>query len=220
MNFKRFLSLVTAFLILTGSAFAFDDGDYQYWNTESISWKLGKEWKAKLEEEFRFGDNASNFYYQHTDLGITYSGLAEWLSLGLNYRHVFEEKNSKWREENRPHLNAAFKWKLFNLPLSNRGRLEYRNREKAEDFWRYRNRFTVKLPFQLTKFQIQPYAADEIFYDFDQETLNRNRFYAGLEFKLWDNLKGDIFYVLERTENNSNKWFDYNILGTKLNFSF
>ncbi|NQT28499.1 MAG: DUF2490 domain-containing protein [Candidatus Omnitrophica bacterium] len=218
--FSVFIGVFISAIVFCGNVYSFDDGDYQYWNTENVSWKLGDYWKASLEQEFRFGDNASNLYYEHTDFGITWSGLTEWIDLGLNYRHIFEEKSSKWREENRPHLNATVKWKLFSIDFSNRGRLEYRNREKAEDFWRYRNKFTVKTPFKFTKFKIQPYVADEIFYDFDQETLNRNRFYAGITFKLLDNLKGNIFYLLERSENSSNKWVDYNVLGTKLKLAF
>jgi len=218
--FFAFVVVFIGIAIVVSDAYSWDDGDNQYWNTESASWKLGDNWKASIEEEFRFGDNSSNFYYQHSDLGIVWSGLAEWINLGLNYRHIFEEKNSKWRVENRPHLNATVKWKLFDIDFSNRGRLEIRNREKAEDFLRYRNKFTIKSPFKLTKFKIQPYVADEIFYDFDQETLNKNRFYAGIVFKIFDNLKGDVFYLLERSENSSNKWYDYNVLGTKLKFVF
>ncbi len=147
-------------------------------------------------------------------------GLAEWIDLGLNYRHIFEEKSSKWRVENRPHLNANIKWKLFGMDFSNRGRLESRIREKADNFLRYRSKFTVKAPFKLTKFEIQPYVADEIFYDFDEETLNKNRLYAGIVFKIFKNLKADFFYLLERNKNSSNKWYDYNVFGTNLKFSF
>ena len=84
-----------------------------------------------LEEEFRFGDDGGNFYYQHSDLGLIYSGISDWVDVGINYRHVFLEKDSDWKQENRPHLNATVKCKLLDFSLSNRGRLEYRNREDA-----------------------------------------------------------------------------------------
>lgn len=198
--------------------YAFDDGDFQYWNSESISVKINQDSAIKLEEEFRFGDDGGNFYYQHSDLGLTYSGLAEWLDISLNYKYIFEEKKSKWKEENRPHLNAALKWELFDFSFSNRGRFEYRNREDAENYWRYRNKFTIKLPFKLTKFEIQPYIADEIFMDFDKKDLNRNRVYLGFKMKFLKNLKGEIFYLRQSTK--SSKWKDYNVLGTSLSLVF
>lgn len=223
MEMRMTKTLLLAVIILTvvvsGDCFAFDDGDFQYWNTESISKKINDDWKVSLEQEFRWGDNASNPYYNHSDLGVTYSGLAKWLDLGLNYRHIYEEKSDKWKMENRPHINAAVKWKLSDISFSNRGRLEYRNRDDADNYWRYRNKFSIKPPLKLTKLEIQPYIADEIFYDFDVETLNRNRLYGGLSFKIFKNLKGEIYYMWERTEK-SDKWSDSNILGTKLKISF
>jgi len=213
-----FIAIIFTALFFDNS-FAYDDGDFQYWNTESASWKLDKDLTIALEEEFRFGDDASNLYYQHSDIGATYSGLADWLSIGINYRHIFEEKSSKWKQENRPHLNATLKWKAADISLSNRLRLEYRNREDAEEFWRYRNKFSIKMPIKLSKFEIQPYVEEEIFYDFDEETLNRNRLYSGFNLKLLKNLNAQAYYLWESTEK-SDKWNDIHVLGTKLKLSF
>jgi len=207
------------FLLLPEVCFAADDGDFQYWNTESVSWEANDNLKIKLEEEFRFGNDASTLYYQHSDLGVTYSGLATWLNIGLNYRQIFEESGTNWLSENRPHFNITFKQKFFDWALSNRARLEYRNREDKEDFFRYRNKFTLKTPFKFTKFVIQPYVADEIFYDFNVETLNRNRLYLGFTSRLFSRLKANIFYLWQSSEK-SDKWNDANVLGTKLEFSF
>ena len=218
-NTRSIIVLSLLILICSSDSFAFDDGDFQYWNSESLSVEINKDWKINLEEEWRFGDNAGNFYYQHSDLGLTYSGFAKWFDLGMNYRHIFEEESSKWRLENRPHLNVTFKWDLFDFSFNNRGRFEYRNREDAEDYWRYRNKFTIKLPFKLTTFEIQPYIADEIYYDFDQDSFNRNRLYGGFNFKLFKYLKADIFYLWQSSEEND-KWRDLNILGTKLKIFF
>ena len=216
---RRGIILIILVLIFPCYSLAFDDGDFQYWNTESISWKINQDWKLALEEEFRFGDDARDFYYQHSDLGLSYSGFTNWLTVGLNYRHIFEEKSGDWKEENRPHLNAEIKWKLSDFSLSNRGRLEYRNREDADNLWQYRNKFTIKLPLKLTKLEVKPYLADEIFYDFDQDTLNRNRLYAGLKFTVFKDLNTDIFYLWQSSETNDD-WNDTHALGTKLNFSF
>ncbi|MBU2541658.1 MAG: DUF2490 domain-containing protein [Candidatus Omnitrophica bacterium] len=212
---------ICGFLVLFAYklCFAFDDGDFQYWNTESASWKINDDWKGQFEVEFRYGDDASNFYYQHSDLGFVYSGVVEWLDLGINYRQAFEEKSSIWRYENIPHFNATVKWKLLDFSLSNRARLEYKNREEADNYWRYRNKFTLKVPIKLTRLELEPYIADEIFYDFDKETLNRNRLYTGFNLKLFTNLKTDIFYLWQSSEKND-EWDDYHVLGTKLKFSF
>lgn len=219
MNKIVFLSISVVSLMYGSICFAFDDGDFQYWNTESVTWKIDDDWKMGLEEELRFGDDASNLYYHRTDLSVTYSGITDWLDAGVSYRHVFEEKSSDWKQENRPHLNAAVKWKISDIDFSNRVRFEYRNREDAENYWRYRNKFSIKFPFKLTKLNIQPYVADEIFYDFNEETLNKNRVYAGFGFTIFKNLKAEIYYLLESSKTGKD-WKDTNVLGTKLKFAF
>jgi len=220
MNFKKIFGLYLFLLISPGFlAFAFDDGDFQYWNTEKIVWKISDNWSGSLEEELYLGNNASNLYYHHTDLGFTYSGLAEWLDLGFNYRQVFEDRNGSWESENRPHFNLTVKGNAFGYSWSDLSRFEYRNRESAEDFWCYRNKFTLKMPCKFTKFQIQPYVADEWFYDFNVESLNRNRLYTGITFKLMGNVGADIFYMWQSSKTNDD-WDDTNVLGTKLTVNF
>ncbi|MFH1414361.1 MAG: DUF2490 domain-containing protein [Candidatus Omnitrophota bacterium] len=217
---QKFVLIVAASItFFYQESFAFEDDDFQYWNTENVSWKVSDDWKGSFEVEFRYGDNASNFYYQHSDLGFTYSGFGEWLDLGFNYRQIFEEKSSVWRDGCVPHFNATVKGKLFDMPVSNRSRFEYNEIEEADDYWRYRNKASVKFPIKLTKLEIQPYLSDEIFYDFDAGSLNKNRFYSGFTLKLLNNLKADIFYLLQRNKNNG-KWTDVNALGTKLILSF
>ncbi|KPK40431.1 MAG: hypothetical protein AMJ78_07195 [Omnitrophica WOR_2 bacterium SM23_29] len=215
---KKIIILVISILIFSNYSFAFDDGDFQHWNTETISWKINKDLTTAIEEEFRFGDDGGDLYYQHTDLGIAYSGLTKWLDIGVNYRLAFEEKNNDWKYINIPHLNGTLKFDLYNFNFSDRSRFEYQDKEEGNDVWRYRNKFTIKLP-KFTRFDIQPYVADEIFVDFDEEELNRNRLSTGITWKLLKNLKGDIFYLWQSSKSGGT-WVDYNVLGTKLKLSF
>ena len=210
--------LILAVIFLCGYSFAFEDGDWQYWNTEGVSWKFNKDFKGIIEQEFRFGDKASDFYYQHTDSGIVYSGLAKWLDLAANYRIIFEEKSQHWHYENRPHFGATVKYDLQGVALSDRNRFEFRDKEVEKDGWRYRNRLTVKLP-GFTKLDIQPYASDEFFYDFVKRELNTNWLIGGISFKIIKNLKGDVYYQWQYAKSEG-KWKDTNMIGTKLSLSF
>ena len=90
--------------------------------------------------------------------------------------------------------------------------------EDEKNSWRYRNKFTVKLP-KITQFEIQPYIANEIFIDFKEEKLNRNRLYGGIFVKLYKDLKGEIFYLWQ-TSDKDDHWLDLNVIGSKLKLSF
>lgn len=210
--------IITLILPALKPSFAFDDGDFQYWNTESVTWKVYEDWKANLEEEFRFGGNAGTLYYQHSDIGITYSGLAKWIDLAVSFREAFDIKKDRWKYEHQPNANATLKYELCGFEVSDRSKVEYRIREDEDDNWRYRNKFTVKSP-KFTQLELQPYIADEIFYDFNEGALNRNRLFAGVSLKLYKNFKGEIYYLWQSSKKNKD-WIDCNVLGTKIKLSF
>jgi len=215
-----FVAALTCWEFFTSPCFAADDGDFQWWSTAGVSYDINKDWKVTFEEEFRLGDDGGHLYYHHSDLGFVYKGFADWIDLGFNYRQVFEKDNAgEWRPENRPHLNVTLKGQLFDLALSDRSRFEYRDRENKKDLWRYRNKFTVKFPLELTKFKLQPYLADEVFINFDEEGYNRNRLYSGASFKLSKNLEGNIFYLWQSSRSGGN-WKDINVLGVSLKYRF
>jgi len=219
-NWACFVVTVITVVLISEICFAFDDEGFQYWSTAGFSFDIDKDWKVTFEEEFRLGDDGGHLYYQHSDLGLVYKSFADWIDLGVNYRGVFEkDSNGKWRQENRPHLNVTLKGKLFGFDLSDRSRLEYRDRENKKDVWRYRNKVTVKLPLELTKLKLQPYLADEVFINLDEEGYNRNRLYSGVSFKLSKNLTGNVFYLWQSSKSGGG-WKDLNVIGTGLKFYF
>ena len=222
MTLRNWYCVVVMFicaLLPSRVCFGFDDGDFQYWATAKARFDINKDWYGTVAEEFRIGDDAERLYYRHTDLGVVTS-LADWLTLGFNFRHISERGTGRdWKWENRPHLNLSFKWKLGDLALSDRSRFEYRDKYNAKDMWRYRNKFTVKFPLELTPLKLKPYVAEEIFIDLDQSGINRNRFYSGFSLKLSKSLSGNIYYLWQASKAN-HSWNDIHVLGTQLEFRF
>jgi hypothetical protein len=108
---------------------------------------------------------------------------------------------------------------MFGLSVSDRNRFEYRDREDEDDVWRYRNKVTVKFPFELTLLKLKPYVADEIFITLNDDNIDRNRFYAGASFGLTKGLDMDIYYMWQASRS-AEEWIDINVLGTGLKFKF
>ena len=216
---KAIYAVIGLSLFISANAYAYDDGDFQVWNTEVEELKINKNSKIAFEQEFRWGDNASEFYYQHYDVGFFYS-LKEYLNLGFGYRHVYELKKGKFKLENEPYLAATLLWNLSGFKLDDRNRIEYRHFDYQADSWRYRNKITIKLPWKFTKIEVQPYFSDEIFVSFGGiSELNQNRFSSGLGMSLTRNIKAEVYYMLQSTKSSS-KWLDANVLGTKFKLVF
>lgn len=221
MRNKIAVCLVAVVIQFTSAvSYAFQDGDFQVWHTENQDVKFYKDAKLTVEEEFRWGDGASDFYYHHYDFGLAYSANKN-IDLGVNYRQVYDKKGNKFLEENRPHINITLKSDdLYGFKLEDRNRFEYRHFRYQSDFCRYRNKFTVKYPVTVCKVNLEPYVADEVFVDLkDKGGLSRNRFYAGLGVNLTKNVKAEAYYLLQSTKS-SNVWTDANVLGTKLKIAF
>ncbi|MCX5711342.1 MAG: DUF2490 domain-containing protein [Candidatus Omnitrophica bacterium] len=220
---RLYFLMLIAVLAVIKPVFAFDNHDFQVWNTDIEEMKLNKTSKLVFEQEFRWGDNASDFYYEHYDVGYVYD-VNKHLNVGLGYRYVKEKKNNSFRVENEPYLLATLFWDLAGFKFDSRNRFEYRTYDYNQvDSGRYRNKITMKFPWKFTKKEIQPYLADEIFVRFNGTDLNQNRIFGGLSFLITKNLKGEIYYMLQSTKNyisTGSTWTNANVLGTKLKLSF
>ncbi|MDD5506671.1 MAG: DUF2490 domain-containing protein [Candidatus Omnitrophica bacterium] len=217
---KAVLLTILSVLISGGVLYAYDDGDFQVWNTDIEEIKIGKNLKFALEEEFRWGDNAREFFYHHYDAGVSYL-LNKFLGVGGGYRRIYELKKGKFEPENEPYITATLYGGIKGVALESRSRMEYRNFNYKPDSWRYRNKFSAKLPWKFSRLELQPYVADEIFASFASGTnqFNQNRLSSGILFKLTSSIKAEIYYMLNSIKN-SGKWTDANVLGTKFKITF
>lgn len=220
---KKAFVLAALFLSMITGTYAYDDDDgaFQVWLTTAQEFKVAKDkLKIALEEEFRWGDDAREFYYQHYDLGMAYALSKNW-DIGGGYRQVYELNNKgKFKEENEPYIIATLKLSLGKFSFNSRNRFEYRHFDYKADSGRYRNKFTLKYPLKVAKFEVQPFVSDEIFFGFGgTNQFNQNRFTSGLGFDIIKNIKGEIYYMLV-TVKRPTGWYDSNVLGIKVRMVF
>jgi len=205
------------FVGMFSTSYAFDNGDVQYWNGESVKVKFSEHTSVTVEEEFRFGENAGTMYHNHTDVGVGYR-MNDYLQFGANYRQVFSKKGKDWDTEYRPHVNLTVVYPADLFTVKSRNRMEYRIVESHDDYFRYRNKFSLEVPLPMDILNFTPYVADEIYYDLDKGEMNKNRVYAGLKVKITANIRADIFYMRESSK--SGKWKETNVFGSSLFYVF
>lgn len=221
--------LVLIFAILTfmmcGYAHAYENGDFQIWQTDTEELKISKDLKAGFEQEFRWGKHSSEFYYHHYDFGIFYS-INKYLNIGAGYRQVYELGKGKFMPEEEPYATITLSMAYKGFSLDSRNRMEYRYFNYKDDTWRYRNKCTLKFPWKFTPLAIQPFVSDEVLIDFESKVngMNENRLAAGIGMDLVKNIKGEIYYMW-RTKNSltktgDDKWYSSNVLGLKLKVVF
>jgi hypothetical protein len=209
-------------ILLCGICFGFEDKGFQWWNYIEASTKFADDWKAAFRQDLRLGDDGGNLYYEHSDLIITYSGLAKWLDVAGGFRLVYEKDDEDvWQRENRPLIDVTLKGSLYDCLISSRNRMEYRDFEDKdrEEVWRYSNKFTLRLPFEVTPLKLKPYAADEVFITLNDDNIDKNRIYVGVILPLRKGIDADIYYIWQGSRSDS-EWEDIYVLGTGLKFEF
>lgn len=216
-NFK--ILIVAAILIAAVNAYGYEDGDFQIWETSGEEIKIGNSAKFTMEQEFRFGEDATEFFYQHYDWGFAWA-FDKALEIALGYRLIYEKYKHKWLEEDAPYTNITGKLDLWKFKLEDRNRIEYRHFRFKDDSMRYRNKFAIRYPFDFHAIKVTPYVANEIFVSSNGTGFNQNRLQPGVEFGLTKYVKADISYIWQSIKLKDYKWAEVNVLAAKIKTAF
>lgn len=219
MQIKRIFLLVMFVVIFPAVCRAYDDGDFQIWNTNTEELKLGKGSKLTIQEEYRYGEGASELFYQHYDWGLAYA-FDKRLELDFGYRFILEKNKRKWREKDVYYTHIIPKIEIGKLKIDDRNRIEYQHTRFSPDQAVYRNRLTAKYPFDFKKLVLAPYVNNEIFIASNSRGYNQNRFQSGIEIAINKYAKADIAYMLQSIRGTGNKWSVANVLRLNMKVSF
>lgn len=216
--FMRVLRGAALAALLPAALFAYDDGDLHNWTDLYVINKFNDQFAVRVEEELKFGDDMSDFYYYHTDVGLIFRANPH-VDLTLNYRHSDEKKDrgAEWVEETRPHGNVIFRHQAGAFQLEQRNRFEFRIRDHRDDIWRYRGRILVAHPLHVGAFECTPYVSEEAFIDTDLGDFNQFRTAAGVKKKLGAHVQADVFYLWQAVES-STEWTDTHFAGLALGY--
>ena len=217
---RRLLALWTLLCLgAVSSAFAEDDGDFEYWAKASFRIPINERWQFKLDERLTFGDEARRLDDHQTDYAFQYSGLPDWLGVGFGFKQQFEKEGDGWLVENRPLVNILLRTAIPGLLVVDRSRFEYRILEDEENVWRYRNKISVTPPVAFTPWKLAPYMSQEIFVAFNEEDFNQHRVSGGFFVPLQEHVRFELFYVWKLNEEGDD-WHDTNIVGSYVHFQF
>lgn len=209
--------ILTWFFAAASPALARDD--WQNWNNVDLTAKLADQWKFKVGGQQRLRDDFSDAFLYNVTAGFSWQPV-QYLELGPYFKYEREKRtNGDHVNENRYYWEATLKHKVFDLSLSSRNRMEYRNKNARGDGWRYRNQFkaSYRLPF-VEKIKVAPFVSEEIFWDITGHELNQNRFASGISFGLNKHVSLSLYYMLKSNRSGLD-WDEVHVLGTGLSLT-
>jgi hypothetical protein len=202
-----------------------DSVDNQLWHetqltfplikTEDDSGKTTDKLSFFFNGNLRIGRNIRHLTDERIGFGFDYK-YNKYVSFTPNYLYIAQQPAAgvkQYESRIRLAVNLEKDWKKYSL--GDRNLVEYRFRNNRSDSVRYRNRLRFLYPIKKNKKELfAPFAANEIFYDFQAKAFSRNEFSVGLRRKLSPNATTDFFYLLQINKSGSPK--QLNVFGVNL----
>lgn len=203
----------------------------QVWTQENVTYYMGLRTSAALSQENRIGvnewpDGKKHIDEIHVAPSVDYA-VFDWLSVGVNYRHVMLRNGSdtRYTHDRRPGIDFSLKRRFAHLSLLNRSRFICRVPEGERPYFRYRN--LSKVSYAIGDFS--PFASYEWYFDegsHERPYRKNDRFSQqwlsfGCDWKITRNFKATAYYMLTDVKNrSSHDWSPGHVIGIALSVSF
>lgn len=187
------LAILLTLITLPSPAYS-QEGPGQTWLSGVIEIPLSEQLKALLIDDSRY--NEGGLYYEGSEMTLLHR-MSRKADLEAGYNNVYKINSGQWVAENDYHAGVILMGKLGSVDLSDRNRFELCTfAYNSPNYLRYRNKLTLAIPGK-----INPYLADEIFYNMggDHPGLNRNRVFLGVKGDLGRSVHLDL-YVMRQTD--------------------
>ena len=184
------------------------------WHAEAGG-RLSERWEVKVESEVKFRQDMSEFYDSEIMPWVAYRFTPRF-KLGAGWRQLYGRQNEEWPAPDPDTAARDHYWLVEQRPLldfmttvlpgpwtvDHRLRVEYRDVEYRNAYFRYRNRVRLRAPWSWTAREIKPWVAWEGYYEDDPgipsgDRMNRHRFFVGLGADLREKLKAGAYYYVE-----------------------
>lgn len=224
------LLLLGLILLVTGRVDASDEFQFRFNSTLAV--EMAKKWKGTAGIESRY-DESGHQVKNHADLGVVYTGIAQWFDIGLNYRTIFSRlqtdlEQDQWLRENRMYLNFLMRHRIKEVGFNHRIRLEYSTTDRIADFGTIRYRVGINPPVEydpsnerliLRNYTVRPYGNYELAVNSTDYHTGSHSFTAGLSAQFSDRIFGNFYYLREENRTNQDD-YGINVVGIDLKLLF
>ncbi|WP_445955088.1 DUF2490 domain-containing protein [Yeosuana sp.] len=238
MNLKQILKK-TAILLLFFHSVTISAQDLtnnlKIWSGVNVSYKIDKNFKAKLSQLFAFNTSPTNYSFSQTELSMSYKiKRRTYVETGYN-RGLYNNSNSLRRQGATSgwfntlavdRIYAKFSYShdiLKRLSLKHKINIQYYF--PNIDKYKTRSIYSARFAYNVRKSSLSPFLEGQIFYYQGGAAISngikRNRIKTGISLKpIKDSSMSLSIYYMLQNEFNTDQLFDndYSVIGTSLSF--
>ncbi|MDF7823355.1 DUF2490 domain-containing protein [Pontiellaceae bacterium B12227] len=179
----------------------------------SVKGSLTESTTLKLTENLRYTHEGSFHYYSHTELEMGWKFAENW-NLAPAFRYISARtQQTDWQGIPVWILNLNNTARLKVIDIKTRLRVLHSDLDQVGDRTDFRPKFSVQPADGFTQWDLKPYLADELIYNFQDNRFYRNRISGGIKLRPANVLALDLFIMQELTRIGSrNDWTErYNL---------
>ena len=198
-------------LLLLPTSLLAQEQDFQLWSKLELTYKAHKKVSLALSEGFRLRENASLPSKSFTNLSLAYKH-SKRLRLAAGYRFIQTfDLDQSISLRHRYYADAVLRLKKKRWQWAYRARFQHQVGLNHQETY---HRGRINLSYNLRKTPLDPFAAVEAFYDFDNK-LDKTRYTLGLSYPITKTMETRCYYRVQHELNVPNPT-DIYILGISL----
>jgi len=179
------------------------DADSQLWSETRLVYKFNDKFDIFTAGSYRLTSDFTDFNRVSARFGGTWQATPA-LSVSPSYFYTVKDPwTSDPNPENRACLLLTYRIPVKTVTLTLANTLEYRWPDNGQDVFWLRPRIKISHPVGPTKWGLDAFVADELFYNYGKEVFTQDQAFAGFEKKFNDTFTTSLYYC-RRTKMNAN----------------
>ncbi len=175
---------------------------------------------VQLKEQLRYRESDGYFFYRYTEFTTGWNVTSNWTATA-DYRYFTRRTpGMEWESWPMYHVNLYGRTRIPHLELKSMWRLTHVPYEGRKDLTEFNPKFTLLPAEGVTDWQLRPFAAVEMMYDFEQTLFYLYRLEGGLACKPWEKLSVKCFVTQQRFRTEGSSWTETYFTGLAAGLSF
>ncbi|MGE0128487.1 MAG: DUF2490 domain-containing protein [Blastocatellales bacterium] len=186
--------------------------DIQFWNETQLIIPMSERVDLLMIGALRLGRDLTHLVDERGGVGVAFKA-NKFLTIMPTWFYIAKQPTATRKSfEHRLIFNATVKFPVGKFNFTDRNLIERRVRHNNNDLTMYRNRLQIDHPARLGSFDFRVFVFDEVYYNWSQNALTRNRIAAGIIKQFSPSFTAEFFYM--RQNDGSARPGDVHAIGT------
>ena len=198
------------------SAEAQESRNFELWNQNSVTGKIGQKSAIILSEKIHYNSSCSEITLKYGEVSYRRS-VEKWFSWSGGLRFTSLRREHGWLNEQRPMVSLSFIPASEKMKINFGSRFEYLMYKNQNSYFRNLEKIEIE-SYPFTSLGLSLFSMGEVFTRLNRDNFHIFRWYGGLNmFTHLKFMRMRVFYALQYLKNGESVWVPTDVIGLNLN---